>query len=184
MGTAERKYWLFKSEPTTYSFSDLLSEPDKTAEWDGVRNYQARNFLRDEIKLGDGILFYHSSNDARAVIGTARVVREGYPDSTAWDPDSNHYDSKSTPDRPIWFMVDIQADGRVRQTGDVNRDQGKSPVTRNDVGAAWGSAVHSASGETGVDRCCRHREPALTGPITKGASLRLTYKLATERAIV
>ena len=116
MGTAERKYWLFKSEPTTYSFSDLLSEPDKTAEWDGVRNYQARNFLRDEIKLGDGILFYHSSNDARAVIGTARVVREGYPDSTAWDPDSNHYDSKSTPDRPIWFMVDIQADeGFARQ---------------------------------------------------------------------
>ncbi len=107
---AEKRYWLFKSEPTAYSFSHLLGEEDQTAEWDGVRNYQARNFLRDEIKAGDGVLFYHSSTGSPAVVGTASVVRDGYPDETAWDPQSKHPDPKSTPDNPIWFMVDIKAD--------------------------------------------------------------------------
>ena len=106
----ERKYWLFKSEPTAYSFSHLVGEADGSAEWDGVRNYQARNFMRDEMRMGDGVLFYHSSTAVPAVVGTARVVREGYPDDTAWDPHSNHFDPKSTPDNPIWFMVDIQAE--------------------------------------------------------------------------
>ncbi len=109
---SDRKYWLFKSEPTAYSFSDLLGEPGGTAEWDGVRNYQARNFMRDDMKVGDGVLFYHSSNASPAVIGTARVVGEAYPDTTAWDHKSKHYDPKSTPDSPIWFMVDIQAEGK------------------------------------------------------------------------
>ena len=106
---AEPKYWLFKSEPNAYSFSDLLGEEDRTAEWDGVRNYQARNFMRDDMKAGDGVLFYHSGN-ITAVVGTARVVREAYPDHTALDPKELHYDPKSTPDNPIWVMVDIQAD--------------------------------------------------------------------------
>ena len=105
----ERKYWLFKSEPTAYSFSDLLGEPGRTAEWDGVRNFQARNFMRDQMKVGDGVLFYHSSTGIPAVVGTAEVVREGYPDNTAWDPKDKHGDPKSTPDNPIWFMVDIRA---------------------------------------------------------------------------
>ena len=105
---AEQHYWLLKSEPTSYSFADLMGEEDQTAEWDGVRNYQARNFLRDEIKEGDGVLFYHSSADPTAVVGTAVVVRSGYPDDTAWDPNSDHPDPKSTPENPIWFMVDIQ----------------------------------------------------------------------------
>ncbi len=104
---AER-YWLFKSEPSAYSFSDLMGEPDQTAEWDGVRNYQARNFLRDEVKEGDGVLFYHSNASPPSVVGTAVVVREGYPDFTAWDPSSDHPDPKSTPDNPRWFMVDIK----------------------------------------------------------------------------
>ena len=107
---ADRRYWLFKSEPTAYSFADLLAEPDRTAEWDGVRNYQARNFMRNEIKVGDGVLFQHSSSASPAVVGIARVVREGYPDDTAWDPNSKHYDAKSTPDNPVWFMVDIQGE--------------------------------------------------------------------------
>ena len=107
---AERKYWLFKSEPTAYSFSDLLQEPGQTAEWDGVRNYQARNFMRDEMKVGDGVLFYHSSSKPLAVVGMATVAREAYPDHTAWDPADQHYDPKSTPDNPIWFMVDIRAE--------------------------------------------------------------------------
>jgi predicted RNA-binding protein with PUA-like domain len=107
---AERKYWLFKSEPTAFSFTDLLKESGQTAEWDGVRNYQARNFMRDEMKVGDGVLFYHSSSKPLAVVGAATVVREAYPDHTAWDPADQHYDPKSTPDNPIWFMVEIRAE--------------------------------------------------------------------------
>lgn len=103
-----RRYWLFKSEPRAYSFSDLLR--DGVAEWDGVRNFQARNMLRDDIKEGDGVLFYHSSSNPLAVIGTAKVVRSGYPDHTAWDPLSDHPDPRSTPDNPIWYMVDICAE--------------------------------------------------------------------------
>jgi predicted RNA-binding protein with PUA-like domain len=102
------RYWLFKSEPSTYSFDDLVR--DGVGEWDGVRNFQVRNWLRDEIKPGDQVLFYHSSTDAVGVVGTAKVVKEGYPDHTAWDPKSDHPDPKSTPEKPIWYMVDLQAD--------------------------------------------------------------------------
>jgi predicted RNA-binding protein with PUA-like domain len=104
------RHWLFKSEPGAYSYDDLVS--DGVAEWDGVRNFQARNLLRDDIKEGDGVLFYHSSTKPMAIIGTARVVRSGYPDFTAWDPTSEHPDPKSTPEDPIWYMVDIKAEER------------------------------------------------------------------------
>ena len=105
----EKRYWLMKSEPSAYSFSDLMNEDDSTAEWDGVRNYQARNTMRDDMKVGDGVLFYHSNAKPPAAVGTAVIVREGYPDNTAWDPNSEHPDPKSTPDNPIWYMVDIKA---------------------------------------------------------------------------
>ncbi len=104
------RYWLFKSEPGAYSYDDLVE--DGEAEWDGVRNFQARNHLRDDIKKGDGVLFYHSSTNPKGVVGTATVVRSGYPDDTAWDPKSDHPDPKSIPDSPIWYMVDIKADRR------------------------------------------------------------------------
>jgi predicted RNA-binding protein with PUA-like domain len=100
------RVWLFKSEPGAYSYSDLVR--DKVAEWDGVRNYQARNFLRDEIQVEDRVLFYHSNTEPPAIIGIAIVVRPGYPDHTAWDHNSAHPDGKSTPDNPIWYMVDIK----------------------------------------------------------------------------
>ena len=105
----KKKYWLMKSEPSDYSFDDLKNERNSTAEWDGVRNYQARNLLRDEIKVGDEVLFYHSNSKPSAVVGTAKVVKNGYPDFTAWDPNSDHPDTKSTEENPIWYMVDIQA---------------------------------------------------------------------------
>ncbi len=105
----ERKYWLFKSEPGNYSFQDLLGEEGQTAEWDGVRNYQARNFMRDEMKVGDGILFYHSSSKPTAVVGTATISKEAYPDNTAWDPNARYFDPKSDPDSPTWLMVEITA---------------------------------------------------------------------------
>ena len=112
---ADQRYWLLKSEPSSYSYADLQGEEGKTAEWDGVRNYQARNLLRDEIKVGDGVLFYHSSTKPQAVIGTAVVFREGYPDYTAWDPSSDHPDPKSTPAKPIWYMVDIKAEREFKR---------------------------------------------------------------------
>ncbi len=107
---AERKYWLFKSEPTSYSFNDLSKEENQTAEWDGVRNYQVRNFMRDEMGQGDAVLFYHSSTTPTAVVGTATIVSQAYPDVTAWDPQSKYYDAKSSPDNPAWLVVDIKAE--------------------------------------------------------------------------
>ncbi len=105
-----QRHWLFKSEPSSYSYDDLVG--DGVSEWDGVRNFQARNMLKNDIKEGDAVLFYHSSTKPMAVIGTAVVVRGGYPDHTAWDPKSDHPDPKSTPDKPVWYMVDIKATGR------------------------------------------------------------------------
>jgi predicted RNA-binding protein with PUA-like domain len=102
------KYWLFKTEPGCFSFEDLQKRPDMTEHWDGVRNYQARNFLRDSIKLGDIVLFYHSSIPEPAIVGLAYVVREGYPDFTARDPENEHFDPKSSLENPIWYMVDVR----------------------------------------------------------------------------
>jgi len=103
-----RRYWLFKSEPSAFSLDDLKASPGGVAPWDGVRNYQARNLLRDEVSVGDGVLFYHSSTDPTGVVGIAEVVRAGYPDSTAWDPESDHPDPQSTPENPRWYMVDVR----------------------------------------------------------------------------
>ena len=110
---AEPRYWLFKSEPSSYSYDDLESEDDQTAEWDGVRNYQARNFMRDDMAIGDQVLFYHSNAKPPGVVGIACIVREGYPDTTAWDSNSRYYDPKSDPGNPTWMMVDIKADRRL-----------------------------------------------------------------------
>ena len=109
------KFWLVKSEPDSFSIQDLAKAKDKTTCWDGVRNYQARNFLRDEMKLGDRVLFYHSSTDPPAIVGTAKIVRESYPDPTAWDKNDHHYDPGSTPNKPRWFMVDIQLEQIFKQ---------------------------------------------------------------------
>lgn len=105
-------YWLFKTEPGCFSFDDLKNRPNMIEHWDGVRNFQARNFLRDRIKTGDMVLFYHSSIPQPGVVGIAEVVREGYPDFTALDPQGEHFDPKATPADPIWFMVDV----RYRET--------------------------------------------------------------------
>jgi predicted RNA-binding protein with PUA-like domain len=107
---ADRRYWLVKSEPGDYSFEDLQAEEDQTAEWDGIRSYAGRNTMRDEMRVGDGVLFYHSNAKPNAVVGYATVARSGYPDDTAWDPESQHPDPRSTPGDPVWFMVDIKAE--------------------------------------------------------------------------
>jgi predicted RNA-binding protein with PUA-like domain len=105
----EKRYWLVKSEPGTFSFDDLLQRPDRTTFWDGVRNYTARTFMRDGMKLGDEVFFYHSNAEPSAIIGICEVVREGYPDHTALDRKDPHFDPGSDPEHPTWFMVDLRA---------------------------------------------------------------------------
>ncbi len=101
-------YWLLKSEPSTFGIDDLKARPKKTEPWDGVRNYQARNMLRDEIKKGDLAFFYHSNCKPPGIVGVVEVVKSGYPDHTAFDPDSAYFDAKSQPQNPRWFMVDVK----------------------------------------------------------------------------
>src|SRR3989344_2969289 len=101
-------YWLFKSEPTSYSFEKLKQSFQQTTRWDGVRNYQARNYLRDHCKKGDMVLFYHSNIEQPAVMGLAMVIKEGYPDLTAFDKKDVHYDPESKKEKPTWYLVDIK----------------------------------------------------------------------------
>jgi len=102
-------HWLVKSEPDVFSFADLLKAPKKTTCWDGVRNYQARNTLRDQMKQGDRLFYYHSNAEPSGIAGICEVVREGYPDHTAFDPTDPHFDPKSRRDEPTWYMVDVRA---------------------------------------------------------------------------
>jgi predicted RNA-binding protein with PUA-like domain len=103
------RYWLMKSEPDEVSFDDVLQAPDKTVAWFGVRNYQARNFMRDQMQPGDGVLFYHSSCAVPGVAGIARVASGAYPDASQFDPKSHYHDPKATPENPRWISVDVQA---------------------------------------------------------------------------
>jgi len=108
-GSGERRYWLLKSEPESFSFDDLMRSPGQITFWDGVRNYQARNYLRDNFGLGDLVFIYHSSSEEPAIAGIAEVVREAYPDSTAFDKAHEHFDPKSDRSNPTWLMVDVRA---------------------------------------------------------------------------
>ena len=101
-------YWLFKTEPGCFSFDDLKKCPDMTESWDGVRNFQARNFLRDTVRIGDRVLFYHSNTPEPAVVGLAEIVRAGHPDKTALNPHGEHFDPKASSEKPIWYMVDVR----------------------------------------------------------------------------
>lgn len=105
----EMRYWLVKTEPEIFSFDDLLRRHGRTTCWDGVRNYAARNFLRDGMKLGDRVFFYHSSTDPQVIVGECEVAREAYVDHTAFDVKHRHYDPDSNPDDPQWYMVDLRA---------------------------------------------------------------------------
>ena len=108
-------FWLMKTEPGTFSWDDLKQSPRKTTMWEGVRNYQARNLLRDQIKKGDQVLFYHSNAKPPGVVGTAKVVREAYPDPTQFDRKSKYHDAKSDPEKPRWFVVDIKMDRALKR---------------------------------------------------------------------
>ena len=101
-------YWLMKSEPDVFGIDDLKAMPKKTDHWDGVRNYQARNMMRDQMKSGDLVFFYHSSCKEPGIVGIMKIAKESYPDFTSWDPHSKYFDPKSTEDNPRWFMVDVK----------------------------------------------------------------------------
>jgi len=101
------RYWLMKTEPSVFSFEDLRKRPCSTDHWEGVRNYQARNYMKDEMRKGDNVLFYHSNCEVPGVVGIAVISREAYPDFFSWDRTSRYYDPKSTPENPRWFMVDV-----------------------------------------------------------------------------
>ena len=116
-----RRYWLFKSEPSAFGIEHLAKSPRKTAPWDGVRNYQARNFLRDDVSIGDRVLFYHSREEPLGIFGTMEVVRAGYPDHTAFDPHSKYFDPKSKRETPRWVMVDVKLIARFAEP--ISREQ-------------------------------------------------------------
>jgi predicted RNA-binding protein with PUA-like domain len=108
-------YWLMKTEPTSFSVEDLERAPHKTTTWDGVRNYQARNMLRDQMKIGDQAFLYYSSCAEPGIVAIVEIVEEGYPDPTAFDRKHHHYDPQSDPDKPRWFMVDVQLQRRLKR---------------------------------------------------------------------
>jgi len=155
------KYWLFKSEPTSFSIDDLAAAKKKTTCWDGVRNYQARNMLRDDIQVGDKVFFYHSNAKPMAIVGTCEVVKAGYPDHTAFDESDHHYDPKSDPENPRWFMVDVKLIQKFSEP--VTRDQLKetpslkemtllqrgSRLSVQPVSAAEWKAIHKLAGVKG-----------------------------------
>ncbi|MEW6776836.1 MAG: EVE domain-containing protein [Bdellovibrionota bacterium] len=125
-----KQYWLMKSEPDVFSFEDLKKAHKQTTFWDGVRNYEARNFLRDKIKKGDGVLYYHSNAEPSGVAGLAVVVKEGYPDPTQFDPKDDHYDADSKKDEPRWYGVDVQY-GEAFKKMVTLEDIRKTPALKN-----------------------------------------------------
>src|SRR5215510_1928689 len=108
------QYWLMKSEPDEVSIDDLAAAPHQTVPWTGVRNYQARNFMRDAMRVGDGVLFYHSSCPEPGIAGIAKVASTAYPDATQFDPESKYHDPKSTPENPRWLHVDVKLARKTR----------------------------------------------------------------------
>lgn len=124
-------YWLMKSEPDVFGIDHLAKMKNKTEHWDGVRNYQARNMMRDQMKKGDLVFFYHSNCKVPGIVGIAKVVREGYPDHTQFNPEEKYYDPKSNPDNPRWYMVDIKLVRKFK--GVISLEQLKTVAALKDM---------------------------------------------------
>jgi predicted RNA-binding protein with PUA-like domain len=121
-------YWLMKSEPDVFSIDDLKKRPHQTEPWDGVRNYQARNMLRDEMKKGDLAFFYHSSCEVPGITGIIEIAKEGYPDPTAFNPKHRYYDPKSKPDNPTWYLVDVKFKRKLKRTIPLTELRDQKPL--------------------------------------------------------
>ncbi|HVP28513.1 MAG TPA: EVE domain-containing protein [Myxococcota bacterium] len=128
-----QRFWLFKSEPSVFSFDDLEKSPSRTTSWEGVRNYQARNRLRDEVKRGDGVLFYHSSCAVPAVVGLCTVVREAYPDPHQFDRKSRYYDQTADPAEPRWLLVDVRAERALPKPVTLDQIKSTSALAKMDL---------------------------------------------------
>ncbi len=113
-------YWLMKSEPETFGIEHLQNRPQQTEPWDGVRNYQARNMMRDQMQVGDKAFFYHSNCKEPGIVGIVKIVRAGYPDKSGQNPESKYYDPKASADNPRWFMVDVQLETKFVHTISLN----------------------------------------------------------------
>ncbi|TMP11699.1 EVE domain-containing protein [Pseudoalteromonas sp. S3178] len=122
-------YWLFKTEPDAFSINDLKNAPNQTTLWEGVRNYQARNFMRDDIKLGDQVMIYHSSCKHVGVVGIATVTKEAYPDPTQFDLSSDYYDAKSTSDKPRWFVVEVTYKSHLNKLVSLKNIKANNAIT-------------------------------------------------------
>lgn len=123
------QYWLFKSEPDVFGIDHLASRPNQTEPWDGVRNYQARNFLRDDVKVGDQVFFYHSSCKEVGIAGIAEVVKAAYPDVSQFNPESKYYDPKATSEKPRWFSVDVKYVSKFARVLSLSRIKGCPQIT-------------------------------------------------------
>jgi predicted RNA-binding protein with PUA-like domain len=121
-------YWLMKSEPDVFSIDDLKNRPKQTEPWDGVRNYQARSMLRDDMKKDDLALFYHSSCEVPGIVGIMEIVKEGYPDPTAFNPKHKYYDPKSKPDKPTWYLVDVKFKRKLKRVIPLTELRDKKPL--------------------------------------------------------
>ncbi|KAG0249441.1 hypothetical protein BG011_009315 [Mortierella polycephala] len=117
------RVWLMKSEPAAFSMDDLINSKDSTTHWDGVRNHEAKNLMKNNMKIGDRVLFYHSNVKEPGIVGLAKIVRESYPDHTAFDSKSHYYDTKSSKDDPRWFMVDVQFSRKLKRVLTLNELQ-------------------------------------------------------------
>ena len=124
------KYWLMKSEPDVYGIDHLRAEKRKTDHWDGIRNYQARNFMRDEMKKGDLAFFYHSNCEEPAIVGLMEIVREGYPDHTAFLSNEKYFDAKSDPDNPRWVMVDVRFKKKFKKSVSLKALKGERSLAQ------------------------------------------------------
>ncbi|ASM48455.1 hypothetical protein PESP_a0179 [Pseudoalteromonas espejiana DSM 9414] len=122
-------YWLFKTEPDAFSIDDLKNAPQQTTLWEGVRNYQARNFIRDDIKLGDQVMVYHSSCKHVGVVGIATVTKEAYPDPTQFELSSDYYDAKATNDKPRWFVVEVTYLRHLKQLVSLKSIKANNAIT-------------------------------------------------------
>ncbi|HKK15486.1 MAG TPA: EVE domain-containing protein [Gammaproteobacteria bacterium] len=122
------RYWLMKSEPGEFSIDDLKNRPGRTEPWDGVRNYQARNMMRDEMQKGDLAFFYHSNCDAPGITGIMTIHHAGYPDPTAFDPHDPHFDPKSDADNPRWYLVDVKFKRKLKRTITLSELKDKKPL--------------------------------------------------------
>jgi predicted RNA-binding protein with PUA-like domain len=122
------RYWLMKTEPSSFSVEDLAAAPHRTTAWDGVRNYQARNMLRDEMKKGDQAFLYYSSTEVPGIVAIMQIVKEGYPDPTAFDRKHHHYDAGSDPQNPRWFVVNVQLKRRLARV--ISLEELRAHATR------------------------------------------------------